>query len=98
MSKEAIERLWLNTAACYFCLGMYDESLESAKRGNDCGLKTRLLFHLAHKLGDDETLMNLHRGLEETLENQLSLASVHYLRGDFQHSIDIYKKILLDKR
>jgi len=86
----------LNIACCYFSQGMYKESLEAAEKGSDCSLKTRLLFHLAHKMDNEETVQALHRKLEETLENQLSLASIHYLRQDFQNSIDIYKRILLD--
>ena len=31
-------------------------------------------------------------------EDQLSLASIHYLRSHYQEAIDIYKRILLDNR
>ena len=32
------------------------------------------------------------------IEDQLSLASIHYLRSHYQEAIDIYKRILLDNR
>ena len=36
--------------------------------------------------------------LEDIVEDQLSLASIHYLRSHYQEAIDIYKRILLDNR
>jgi len=85
-------------AACYFSLAMYKEAKEKAQEAEDCHLKTRLMLHLAQKEEDEDTLMDIHGKLEETIENQLSLASIHYLRMDFQSSIDIYKRILLENR
>jgi intraflagellar transport protein 56 len=79
-------------------MGMYTEAQEAANKGAQCPLKNRLLFHFAHKLGNEEAVIQYHGKLEEILENQLSLASMHYLRQDFQSSIDIYKRILLDNR
>ena len=79
-------------------MGMYQEAKDAAEKGTECDLKTRILFHLSHKLSNEDELMTYHRQLEETLENQLSLASIHYLRMDYQSSIDIYKRILLDNR
>jgi intraflagellar transport protein 56 len=61
-------------------------------------LKIRLLFHLAHKLGDDNRLMELHGVLRDVIEDQISLAGLHYLRGQYQEAIDIYKRILLDNK
>lgn len=61
-------------------------------------LKIRLQFHLAHKLGDENKLMEYHKQLADVIEDQLSLASIHYLRAHYQEAIDIYKRILLDNR
>ncbi len=55
-------------------------------------------FHLAHKFGDEKKLMSFHQELEDVIEDQLSLASIHYLRSHYQEAIDIYKRILLDNR
>ena len=42
--------------------------------------------------------MNFHQNLQDIKEDQLSLASIHYMRSHYQEAIDIYKRILLDNR
>jgi hypothetical protein len=42
--------------------------------------------------------MSYHQKLQNVIEDQLSLAAIHYLRTHYQEAIDIYKKILLDNR
>ena len=42
--------------------------------------------------------MTHHQGLQNVIEDQLSLAAIHFLRTHYQEAIDIYKKILLDNR
>lgn len=61
-------------------------------------LKNRLMFHLSHKLADEKALMTHHAQLQDVLEDQLCLASIHYLRSHYQEAIDIYKRILLNNR
>mmetsp|Transcript_65802 Transcript_65802/g.129159 ORF Transcript_65802/g.129159 Transcript_65802/m.129159 type:complete len:629 (-) Transcript_65802:161-2047(-) len=61
-------------------------------------LRTRLLFHLSHKVDDQEKLMLRHQELSDTQEDQLSLAAIHYLRSHFQEATDIYKRLLLENR
>jgi intraflagellar transport protein 56 len=68
------------------------------KAPNDSKLKTRIQFHLSHKLGDETRLMEYHKLLADVTEDQLSLASIHYLRAHYQEAIDIYKRILLDNK
>ncbi|KAK4473192.1 hypothetical protein MN116_004369 [Schistosoma mekongi] len=85
-------------ACCYFFLGMYQEALNSAKDGPASRLQSRLLFHIAQKFNDEKTLLNHHKSLENSIEDQLSLASVHCLKNRHQEAIDIYKRILLDNR
>lgn len=63
-----------------------------------CSNRNRLLFHLSHKFGDEKRLMSYHQNLQDVIEDQLSLASIHYLRSHYQEAIDIYKRILLDNR
>lgn len=82
----------------YTIPGMYNESLEVVDAIPNNPLKVRLLFHLAHKLNDEDRLLELHGSLRDIVEDQLSLASMHYLRAHYQDAIDIYKKILLDKK
>eukprot|EP01062_Namystynia_karyoxenos_P002618 TRINITY_DN10924_c0_g1_i1.p1 TRINITY_DN10924_c0_g1~~TRINITY_DN10924_c0_g1_i1.p1 ORF type:complete len:597 (+),score=257.31 TRINITY_DN10924_c0_g1_i1:95-1792(+) len=88
-------------ACCLFYLGQYKEAEEEALKGPSQGspLQNRILFHVAHKTGDDHKLMVYHQKLQENLmEDQLSLAAVHYFRNHFQEATDIYKRILLDNR
>lgn len=77
---------------------MYEEAQKIVEELPESPLKIRLLFHLAHKLGDDKNLMELHSSLRDVIEDQLSLAGLHYLRGQYQEAIDIYKRILLDNK
>ncbi|XP_068982923.1 intraflagellar transport protein 56 isoform X1 [Bombus flavifrons] len=87
-----------NLACCYFYLGMYPESQQILEDAPHSKLKNRLLFHLAHKMGNEAKLMEYHHMLEDLIEDQLSLASIHYLRAHYQEAIDVYKKILLENR
>ncbi|XP_076390570.1 tetratricopeptide repeat domain 26 isoform X3 [Megachile rotundata] len=85
-----------NLACCYFYLGMYPESQQILEDAPYSKLKNRLLFHLAHKMGNESKLMEYLHMLEDVIEDQLCLASIHYLRAHYQEAIDVYKKILLE--
>lgn len=85
-------------AACLYYMGMYQEAQEEADKGPKCPLRTRVLFHLSHKLGDETKLMEFHQSLSDSTEDQLTLASIHYLRSHFQEATDIYKRLLLENR
>ncbi|ELW68825.1 Tetratricopeptide repeat protein 26, partial [Tupaia chinensis] len=50
------------------------------------------------EFNDEKKLMNFHQNLQDITEDQLSLASIHYMRSHYQEAIDIYKRILLDNR
>ncbi|KAJ3197005.1 Intraflagellar transport protein 56 [Irineochytrium annulatum] len=88
----------LYLACCYFFMGMYKEADEAAQKGPTCKLQNRLLFHLSHKFNDEKRLMGYHQNLQDVIEDQLCLASIHYLRSHYQEAIDIYKRILLENR
>ncbi|CAF4923359.1 unnamed protein product [Pieris macdunnoughi] len=98
LDAKIADNIALDIAVCYFYLGMYKESQETIEAAPKCALKNRLQFHLAHKLEDEEALMGAHATLRDVPEDQLSLASVHYLRAHYQEAIDVYKKLLLDRR
>jgi len=85
-------------AACLFYLGRYQEAEEEALQGPSTKLQTRILFHCAHKFNDEGKLMTYHQQLSDSTEDQLSLASIHYLRSHFQEATDIYKRLLLENR
>lgn len=90
--------VWTYLGCCYFMLGMYPESEKVALKAAKGPLQNRLLFHLSHKFSDEKKLMGYHSNLKDVIEDQLSLASIHYLRSHYQEAIDIYKRILLDNR
>ncbi|XP_052740382.1 intraflagellar transport protein 56 [Bicyclus anynana] len=98
LDPRVADNVALDIAVCYFYLGMYKESQDTVEEAPKCPLKCRLQFHLAHKLGDEEELMRAHGVLRDVPEDQLSLASVHYLRAHYQEAIDVYKKLLLERR
>ena len=66
--------------------------------GPENPLQIRILFHIAHRQNDEKVLLEYHMKLGEGHEDQLSLASIHYLRTHYQEAIDIYKRILLKTR
>ena len=85
-------------AACLFYLGRYDEAAAEADKGPDTKLRTRVLFHCANKKDDEATLMRYHSQLGDSVEDQLSSASVHYQRGHYQEAVDIFKRLMLEDR
>lgn len=98
MTRSDDDTLDYNVAVSMFYLGMHSESLELLNGTGESPSKTRLMFHLMHKLNNEERLMELHAVLKDVLEDQLSLAGMHYLRAHYQEAIDIYKRILLDNK
>ncbi|KAG8523320.1 Intraflagellar transport protein 56 [Galemys pyrenaicus] len=90
--------VWVNLACTYFFLGMYKQAEAAGFKAPKSRLQNRLLFHLAHKFNDEKKLMNFHQNLQDITEDQLSLASIHFMRSHYQEAIDIYKRILLDNR
>lgn len=96
---------FLYASCCQFYLGDYTAAEEEAMKGVDSTgvcvderLQNRLLFHISHKQNDETKLMGFHAKISETTEDQLSLASIHYLRNHFQEATDIYKRLLIEYR
>uniref|UniRef100_A0A336MWT4 CSON007613 protein n=1 Tax=Culicoides sonorensis TaxID=179676 RepID=A0A336MWT4_CULSO len=92
------QTLRLNAGVCMFYLGQYEEAQRFISDLSESPLKIRLLFHLSHKLGDEEHLMELYGSLRDVIEDQLCLAGMHYLTAHYQEAIDIYKRVLLDNK
>jgi intraflagellar transport protein 56 len=88
----------LYLACCLFHLGHWKDSEESASKGPATRLQNRILFHLAHRMNDETKLMKYHAKITDSIEDQLSLASIHYLRSHFQEATDIYKRLLIESR
>lgn len=89
---------WLYLACCQFFLGEYEDAQKSAKRGPENALQNRILFHCADRLRDEYGVMNHHKRISEDIEDQLCLASMHYLRNHVQEATEIYKKLLVEER
>lgn len=90
--------LLLNMGLCMFYLGMHTETQRLIENLPENALKIRLLFHLAHNMGDESKLMELYGSLRDIVEDQLCLAGMHYLTSHYQEAIDIYKRVLLDSK
>lgn len=66
------------------CCGATTACCVSCMQGPRCPLATRILFHCAHARRDEDALMALHSSLSNSLEDQLSLAALHFNRGNYQ--------------
>lgn len=91
--EDSILNLYISS--CLFYNQDYQLAREYADKGPSCDFKTRLLFHIAHQTNDETQLFQAHSQLIGTLENQLSLAAIHYMRSHYQDAIDIYQKLLI---
>lgn len=87
---DDIPMVYLYLACCYFFQQSFEEAEAYAEKGPNDSLKTRLLFNIAHRMGDENKLMKYHQNLKDTKDDQLSLAAVHYLRSHHQEVYIIY--------
>ena len=101
LTKKASYDLIIHTyiACCLYALTKYKEGLEEAKKGIPSDLNNRVRFHLAFKLGDGNEVLEAHQKLNQnSVPDELSLASLHYLKNEQEEAIEIYKKIFMDKK
>jgi len=98
LKKEGDKAIHVYKACCMYALCQYQEAEEEAQKAPDTSLKTRLLFHTAHKRNDESAMMAHHQALTDSREDQLGLAAIQYLRSHFQEATDIYKRLLVDDR
>jgi intraflagellar transport protein 56 len=91
--------LRLYISACLFRLARPEEAEAEATQGLDCPLRTRLLYHCAHKLGRETALLAGNAALAKSprAEDALCLAAMHVARAHYQEAQDVYKKLLLEK-
>lgn len=99
-SEAPPAEVYLYLACCHYYLQQYDDAERAALQGlqEEGGLRNRLLFHIAHRQGNETKLLLYHQKLTEGVEDQLSLAAIHYSRSHFQEATDIYKRLLLEHR
>jgi intraflagellar transport protein 56 len=95
------KNLHLFKACCLYAECRYkDAKKECEKAGDnvDGPLYIRLMFHLSHKLGEETAIMNYHQQLTSSVEDELCIAALHYLRNHYEEATEIYKKLLLENR
>jgi intraflagellar transport protein 56 len=82
-------------------LCQYKEAKDECKKAEDAdvdeSLLNRLHLHLGHKMLDEENIMACHSKLTNSVEDQLCLAALHYLRNHYEDATEIYKNLLLEK-
>lgn len=83
---------------CYYALTNYDEAKKEALRASESPLQIRLLYHISQKKNDENAVMAYHMKLTDSLADQLCLAAIHFLRGFYEDSLNIYKAISLEER
>lgn len=98
MRKENDQNIYAYKACCYYALYQYQEAEDEAAKAPEGPLKTRLLFHTAHKRNDEPAMMSQHQALSDSKEDQLCLAAIQYLRSHFQEATDVYKRLLVEDR
>ncbi|XP_076809034.1 intraflagellar transport protein 56-like [Clavelina lepadiformis] len=96
--SDSDKSIWVNLSCTCFYLGMYKEAEEACMKAPASSLQNRLMFHISHKFNNEKKLMSYHKNLLDQVEDQLCLASIHYMRSHYQEAIDIYKRILLENR
>mmetsp|Transcript_10534 Transcript_10534/g.23713 ORF Transcript_10534/g.23713 Transcript_10534/m.23713 type:complete len:561 (-) Transcript_10534:157-1839(-) len=97
-NKDKNPDMPLYKACCFYALCQYQEAEDVAKLAPDSPLKSRILFHTAHKRNDETSMMTQHQKLSDSKEDQLCLAAIQYLRSHFQDATDIYKRLLVEDR
>ena len=91
---ENESNIYVFKATCLYALAQYKEAkAEAEKAPEDNPLKMRLLFQLAQKLGDENEIMNLHGRLTSSIEDQLCMAALHYLRSHFEEATENAPKL-----
>ena len=86
-------------ACCLYALDEFKQAkAEAQKADEDSELKNRLLFQLAQKSGDENEIMSYHGALSNSIEDQLCMAALHYLRSHFEEATEIYKKLLIENK
>mmetsp|Transcript_9504 Transcript_9504/g.35258 ORF Transcript_9504/g.35258 Transcript_9504/m.35258 type:complete len:622 (-) Transcript_9504:131-1996(-) len=95
-SQKELEGWNLYKACCYFFLGMYGEARDAGEKGTKGPLRNRLLFHSSDKLQAENDVLKYHQEIQNTVEDQMSLAAMHYMRNHIPEATDIYKRILAD--
>eukprot|EP00823_Brevimastigomonas_motovehiculus_P001620 TRINITY_DN1220_c0_g1_i1.p1 TRINITY_DN1220_c0_g1~~TRINITY_DN1220_c0_g1_i1.p1 ORF type:complete len:561 (-),score=105.56 TRINITY_DN1220_c0_g1_i1:1373-3055(-) len=96
--SDADPNFHLYAACCYYYEDQFKEAEAEALKGPNNKFQTRILMHCAHKLADDKKADQYAEKVGDTIEDQLSVASLHYLRRHYQEAVDVYKRLLMEYR
>lgn len=91
-----VEQWHLYKGCCLYFLGLYEDAKSEGELGPNSPLKNRLLFHTSDKLQAENDVLKYHQLIQSTVEDQMSLAAMHYIRNHITEATDIYKRILSD--
>jgi len=84
---------------CLYHLRRYEAAAAAAVKGPESALRTRLLFHTYHRLGNEAGVVAQHKCLSESDKlDQLTFAAMQFARNHNPEVIDIYKRLLLEHR
>lgn len=82
-----------------YALCRYKEAYAEAEKGpKEEELSNRIRFHSAFKLRIGVAVIDYHSKLSKSIPDQLCLAALQYLKGEYEEAIQIYKKIYMDKK
>ena len=90
------DTLKMNMCLCLFKLQYYQqikseiEDLPQSKLGN------RFRLHYYQRIGDESNVLKYHSKLEDTVMDQLCLASLHFTRGYYNEALKVFKKMHID--
>ena len=91
----------LNTykACCLYSIGKYKEAYAEAEKGpKDEELTNRVKLHCAFKLRIGVAVIDHNHKLTNSVYDQLCLAGLQYMKGEYEEAIEIYKKLYMDKK
>lgn len=97
-SPDYDKNLHAYKACCLYALCNYKDAKSEAEQAEASELRNRLLFQLAQKTGDETEIMSYHGHLSNSIEDQLCMAALHYLRSHFEEATEIYKKLLIENK
>lgn len=100
MSKPSPDlMLFTYKACCLYALGKYKEAYSEAEKGQkEDELTNRIKLHCAFKLKIGVAVIDHNHKLTSNVQDQLCLAGLQFMKGEFEEAIEIYKKIYMEKK
>ncbi|UJR25153.1 hypothetical protein I4U23_006511 [Adineta vaga] len=90
--------IYIYLACCYFMLDNYEQAEQTALKGSKSSLQIRLLYHIAYKQNHEDKFEYFQKQLQDNIQDQMCLASINYMKNQYQKALDIYKRYLVENR